>query len=106
MNFEYKESLMGHDVLTIRSRHGVEIEVLFDNGQAAEVYIDDCDYKPTDDTLNGLAIMIGDQWMQISDVIRHAEVAYPGIMRGIKAQARAEEAMAEELSSPYLTGRI
>lgn len=106
MQFGYKESNGGNDLLTIKSDQHVDIEILFESGDATHVYLDGDEFSLLSDTLYGVFVVIGGQFINLVDLGRKAADAYDGIMDEVRAEQKAEDDMARELSSPYLTGRI
>lgn len=106
MQFTYKESKAGHDMLVIKTNQHIEVEYLFESESVTEVYIDGYDFPITSDTLYGLFVGIGDQVINLVELGHKADAAYPAIMREVAQEAREAADMERELSSPYLTGRI
>lgn len=107
IQFDYRETRLGDDMLVIKTNQHVEIEFLYDKGdEATHVYIDGDEFPLTSDTLYGLFVAIGDQFISIIDPSRKADEEFPEIKEEIEQEARDEEDMRRELSSPYLTGRI
>ena len=106
MNFNYKESPSGYDMLSIKTDQHIDIEILFDKQEPDQVYIDGLDYSVLDDTLHGLFVVIDQKFVPVTDLIYEASQAYGPIIEEIRKEQRAEDAMIRELSSPYLTGRV
>lgn len=104
--FQYRESRMGDDMLCIKTNQHLEIEVLFENGEATHIYVDENEFKVIEDTLYGLFVGIGDQVMSLVEIIREADRQYPAIMEEIEQEDRDAAEMERELSCPRRTGRI
>lgn len=104
--FNYKESNSGYDMLTLKTDQHVEVEYLFDNGDATHVYLDGDEFPLTSDTLHGVFVVVKGEFISLIALGHKASEDYPQIMKEIAQEAREDEAMARELSSPYLTGRI
>lgn len=106
MQFGYKESHGGDDLLTIKTDQNIDIEILFENGDATHIYLDGDEFSLLSDTLYGVFVVIAGNFINLVDLGRKAGEEYDGIMKEVRAEQKAEDDMARELSSPYLTGRI
>jgi|GEM_PF-6653460 len=106
ITFNHSKSPSGYDLLTTKTNQHVKIDILFDNGTATHVYIDENEFKVIDDTLYGLFVGIGDKMMSLVEVVREADRQYPAIAREVAQEVREAAREERKLSSPCMTGRI
>jgi len=93
--------------LDLKTDNGVKVIAYMDDNDCELISLDD-DYghPPADDTCNGLYLYIDKQFVSLTAVIRAAEEQYPSLLAEYKQEEADELYMQQELSSPYLTGRV
>lgn len=105
MQFSYKELVSG-DGLVFKTDQGVDVEVLFEGGEATYIFVDDLEFKTSDDFLKGLFVKVNGNPITLMGIYQSAESQYDDVMAEVEQDMIDEIAMREELSSPYLTGRL
>lgn len=106
MKFTYKESQLGHDTLCIKTNQHIDIEVLFDNGETDQIYIDGNEFSVLDDILHGLFVGLDENVISLYQIVIQAGVDYPDIMSGVRQQQKTDADYTRTTSSPYLSGRV
>lgn len=99
--------LEDEDGLLLKTDDHDDLLICFDDEDASYVEINkEVEVDAMSDTLHGLHVLVGGRFYRVSEIVSKAESAMPDILREVAAEARAEEDMARELSSPKQTGRI
>lgn len=109
MNFSYNHD---YDYLTLHA-YKVDVKIWFKNGGPSHIEIDECEFYPKSDVLYGVFVQVRKPnsleppaLHSLQDVMDEAERQYEDIVAETEEEAREEQALADELSSVYLTGRI
>jgi hypothetical protein len=96
-------SFIRDGVISLTSDQKIEFEVYFgDSCTPQEVYVDGHDFKPTDDSLNGLFLMVGGKPVSCTTLVKEAEDQIGEIMDEQIAEMKAEE---ETYNSLMASGR-
>ena len=106
IRFNYERGYAETDDLLVKSDQGIKIRIVYDNGDPVLVCVDDVEFNDADDTLNGLFVSINCKPYALSYVLRAANEQIDAIIAENEQEAADELRMAQELSSPYQTGRI
>lgn len=105
ISFEYTD--INYPKLEIKSDHGVVIHLSIDGNEIDLVTIDsDYELQTTDDTLNGLFVLIKFQPYSLAQILQEGERQLDDILEEVERENREEAAMSAELSCPRATGRI
>lgn len=112
MNFKAEKTADNELKLTFEAYKN-EVTVWVEGGDASLVAMGGnrpsyVEYSPLDDDLYGIYVLDRNRIRHhsLNEIMLQAERQYDGLMGEIEAEERAEEAMARELASPYLTGRV
>lgn len=105
MKFSYKDNYY-LDVLSIKTDHGVEVNVTFFEGDAEDFYVDSYCIPIYGDTLDGIFFVIDGSFVSARSVVESAVNQYPAIKAEVEQERADEEAHEREMSSLEKTGRI
>lgn len=105
MKFSYKENCC-LDILSIKTDHGVEVDVCFFDGDIDDFCVDSHCLSIEGETLEGLFFMIDGSFVSARSVVESAVNQYPAIISEVEQEQADEEAHEREMSSPEKTGRI
>ena len=104
MKFRYEQG-GGVGSLSIKTDHGVSVEVGFDLGEGL-IYIDGYEMSARSDTMEGLSVAISGKYVSLREVIDSAINQYPAIITEVEQEQADDEAHEREMSSPEATGRV
>lgn len=98
----------GSDTLTTESVQHNELTIYFENGVADSLTCDAPYFEcvPSDEGTHGIFYAIDGKIVSVQDIFVAANEQYDALRAEYEQAAACEDAMARELSSPYLTGRI
>lgn len=93
------------DALKLTTDQKLEIAVLFESKEPSTMLVDEHKYE-LDDTLHGLFVAISKKIVSLNDVLLEACIQYEDVVAEHEQEVAEEKVMQQELSSPYMTGRI
>lgn len=104
---------MRRDTLCAKLTH-LMLDVIFDDsGDVLEVYLNDLDYPPDNDSFEHMFLIVEYErytgmpvYMSITDIVNRAKAIWPDCVRQWDAEQESERQNAEFLASPEKTGRI
>lgn len=108
MKFDYDE-INGFERLSLKASLGVEVEIYFDNGEFSHIDIDDAEFMSGSTILDVMAIRFGNlefKYISANELISCAMGALNNARSEHEQEQADEEKHYNDVSSPYLSGRV
>lgn len=94
------------NLIFLKSDDGLDLEVFFDGSSPTEIHVDGDDFLITDDKLHRLYVLIRERYVSLYAVVFAASAKYEELKTEHDIIQAEEQAHQDEVSSPFLTGRI
>jgi hypothetical protein len=111
----YFSHLQDSDCLVLNA-YKVDVNIFFNKGSVSHIDIEGREFDAKEDILYGLVVKVptgktvlsGDSYhlLSLQEIINEAESQYGSIVQETERENREESNMIDEVSSPYLSGRI
>lgn len=94
--------------LTLVTDHSIDVTMYCNSIGNIEgvIEVGECDIERDSDNMQGIFVCYDGAIISLNELVLLAESKFDTLVSEYKAEQRAEESAANDLSSPYMTGRI
>ena len=101
------ETSQGYE-LALVTDHSIDVTMDCNSSGSVEgiIEIGECEIERNSDNMQGIFICYDGAIISLNEMVLLAEGKFDTLLAEYEAEQRAEERAAQELSSPYMTGRV